>query len=113
MDAVVHMVLKGRLAEMMVMAAPEIYRTYVSYYRKHRPVLYVRLMKALYGFMKSALLFYQKLSGDMKSAGFKINPYDPCVVNKMVGGDQPTVTWHVDNLKVSHRNPQVVGKFVE
>ena len=36
--------------------------------------------------------------------GFKINPYDPCVLNKMVNGHQMTIYWHVDDLKVSHKN---------
>ena len=47
MDDVVHMLLKGRLKELMVMAAPELYRTYVLYDINNRSVLYVRLTKAL------------------------------------------------------------------
>ena len=69
--------------------------------------------KALYGCLKSSLLFYRKLSGDLKSASFKINPYDLCLAKKMVGGEKLTVTWHVDDLKVSHRNPKVVRRSVE
>jgi hypothetical protein len=52
--------------------------------------------------MKAALLYYQHFVKDLKSIGFKINPYDPCVANKMVQGKQLTVVWHVDDLKVSH-----------
>ena len=40
-------------------------------------VLYVWLQKAFYGCIKSALLFYEKLLGDLKAYGFSINPYDP------------------------------------
>ena len=76
-------------------------------------MLYTRLTKALYGCLKSALLFYQKLSGDLVQHGFKINPYDPCVANRMVNGHQLTVTWHVDDLKVSHRDEKVVSSFVK
>ena len=57
--------------------------------------------KALYGCLKSALLFYEKLVGDLEAYGFNINPYDPCVDNKMIGGKQLTVCWHVGNLKIS------------
>ena len=44
--------------------------------------------------------------------GFKINPYEPCMANKMVKGSQMTVTWHVDDLKVSHRDPKAVTVFL-
>ena len=40
--------------------------------------------------------------------GFNINPYNPCVANKEINGSQMTVTWHVDNLKVSHKDPAEV-----
>ena len=38
--------------------------------------------------------------------GFVMNYHNPYVANKMVNGSQTTVTWHVDNLKVSLVNPQ-------
>ena len=34
--------------------------------------------------------------------GFEVNPYDPSVANKIINGTQMTVTWHVDDLKISH-----------
>ncbi len=49
-------------------------------------MLYLRLQKVLYGMMLSALLFYQKLVLELKSMGFVINPYDPCIANKIVDG---------------------------
>ena len=48
------------------------------------PIIYVRLKKALYGILRSSLLFYRKLRGELEAYGFKINPYDPCAGNKMV-----------------------------
>ena len=30
-----------------------------------------------------------------------MNPYDPCVANKLVNCSQTTVCWHVDYLKIS------------
>ena len=50
---------------------------------------------------KSALLFYEKLVGDLEAYGFRINPYDPCVANKVVGGKQLTLCWNVENLRIS------------
>ena len=82
----------GKLAELMVKVAPEIYTKYVIINPKGETVLYVRLLNALYGIMKAALLYYQCFVADLKSIGFEINPYDPCVANKMiVEGKQLTV----------------------
>ena len=78
------MVLRVELAEMMVHIAPQIYRPYVKVDKKGTPILYVRLNKALYGLLRSILLFYRKLRGGLEAYGFKINPYDPCVGNKIV-----------------------------
>jgi hypothetical protein len=44
-------------------------------------VLYVRLIKALYGCVQSALLWYKLFSNTLKEMGFVINPYDPCIAN--------------------------------
>ena len=54
--------------------------------------------------MKSAFLFYEKLVGDLEAYEFRINPYDPCMANKMVDGKQSTVCWHIDDLKLSRVN---------
>ena len=110
MENEVHVVFRGTLAEMMLMADPALYRPFVSY-ETGKPVLYVRIQKALYGCLKSALLLYEKLVGDLKADGFKINPYDPCVANKMIGGKQLTVCWHVDDLKISCVDENEVTKM--
>ena len=61
--------------------------------------------KALYDLLQSALIFYKKLRKDLETYGFVINPYDPCVVNATIESHQMMVTWHVDDLKVSHKDP--------
>ncbi|KAL7464347.1 hypothetical protein ACHAXS_004676 [Conticribra weissflogii] len=111
-DHDVHMVLEGKLAELMDLVAPHIYRKHITTNKNGQPMLYVRLHKALYGLLKSALLFYKKLCSDLSEQGFKINPYDPCVANKTVNGEQLTVLWHVDDLKISHRETVVVTNFI-
>ena len=85
MDDEVHVVFRRTLEYMMVVADPALYRLFVSY-ETGKPFLYVRLQKALYGCLKSTLLFYKKLVVDLEGYGFRINPYGPCVVNKMIGG---------------------------
>ena len=82
LDELVHMRLTGALAEYMVMIAPEIYSEYVHVDKNNKKVLYVRLKKALYGLLRSALLFYRKLSKVLDDEGFVKNNYDSCVDNK-------------------------------
>ena len=53
--------------------------------------------------LKSALLFYLKLQNDLEGHGYEVRPYDPCMANKMINGEQMTTTWHVDELMVSHK----------
>ena len=43
--------------------------------------------------------------------GFVQNKYDMCTFNKMVNGEQITVQFHVDNLKVSHKDQAVLKDF--
>ena len=52
--------------------------------------------------LKSALLFYCKLQKDLEDMGFEVNPYNSYVANKTVNESQMTVTWHIDDLNISH-----------
>jgi hypothetical protein len=42
-----------------------------------------------------------------------INPYDPCVANKMIEGDQMTICFHVDDCKLSHHKTKVMDSMIE
>ena len=106
------MKIRGPLVDMLVDLAPEVYANYVTFEGKSK-VLYVHVLKAIYGMLRSAMLFYKKLKKDLESIGFKTNPYDPCVANRMVNGKQHTVTWHVDDLKSSHVDPKVNDRFIK
>jgi hypothetical protein len=97
---------------MLLSLDPVMYKPFVVYEGAVK-VLYVELLKALYGTLQAALLFYKKLKKDLESIGFKINPYDPCVANRMENGKQHTVTWHVDDLKSSHEDPKINDKFLK
>ena len=90
-DETVLMLLRGKLAELLVKVDPKLYRKYVITLRKGILMLYVKLSKALYGMLRSALLFYKKLASELIKMGFEINPYNPCVANKMINGCQMTV----------------------
>ena len=68
----------------MVATAPEIYKKYLTINRKVDLVLYVEALNALYEIMKAALLLYIKFVANLKSVGFQLNPYNPCVANNIV-----------------------------
>jgi hypothetical protein len=69
-DEVEHVKFEGEIAEMLVKMDPKLYRKYVK--DEHgKSVLYVELLKALYGTLRAALLFWKLLSsklvlGDLK-----------------------------------------------
>jgi hypothetical protein len=113
MDEEVIMTIRGRLADLMVKSAPNIYRKYITIDANNQTILYMKLQKALYGCHRSTLLFYQKLAGDLKSQGVELNPYDPCVANKMINGKQFTLTWHVEYIKMSHDDHKEVTRVIE
>ncbi len=107
------MVLKVKLATMLLNIAPEVYRRYTTADKKGTPVLYVKLQNALYGLMRASLLFYRKLRLELEAYGFEVNPYYPCVANlDSPGGKQLTVIWHVDDLMVMCEEDFELTKFL-
>jgi hypothetical protein len=42
-----------------------------------------------------------------------INPYDPCVANKMIEGDHMTICFHVDDCKLSHCKTKVMDSMIK
>jgi hypothetical protein len=83
------------------------YEKYITY-ENGKKVLYMKLIKALYSCMQSAMLWYETFKGCLEGLGFKLNPYDPCVANKTINSKQCTICWYVDDNKISHVNPKVV-----
>ena len=61
----------------MVKVSPKIYRKYVIVSSKGELILYVQILKVLYGLLQIALLFYSNFVKDLESYVFHINQYDP------------------------------------
>jgi Reverse transcriptase (RNA-dependent DNA polymerase) len=100
------------MLDLLIEIDAEMYEPCIVMEGKER-VMYVELLKALYGTVRATRLFWEKLSGKLVEWGFTPNPYDPCVMNKMIEGKQLTVAWHVDDLKASHIMSTVVTQFIE
>ena len=62
--------------------------------------------------LKSSLLFYKKLRADLESIGFKVNPYDPCIANKTINGDQMMIIWHINDLNIPHQDGWEVTNII-
>lgn len=104
------MKIRGMLVDMLVQMDPGLYGPKVVM-ENGKKVLYTEVLQAIYGMLQSALLSYNKLRENLESDGFIFNPYDPCVCNKAVEGENLTIVIHVDDLKVSHKNPRIVDQF--
>ena len=91
---------------------PEQYEEYVVY-ENNKPVLYVEILRALYGMLESAWLWYNKFRKDLEDEGFVFNAYNPCVANKLVGETQMTIKFYVDDLMSSHIDPTVNDDFLK
>ena len=86
---------------------------------KGQKVMYGKANKALYGTLNASLLFWKDLTGKIgewkfgdNNDRFILNPYDTCVANCMINGKQCTILWHVDDLKISHKDPTVVTDII-
>ena len=112
-DELVHVRFTGEMVNMLLHIDYDKYKDYVVTERDDK-VMYMELLKALYGTLRAACLFWEKLSKQLIDAwGFTPNKYDDCVVNKTINGHQMTVVWHVDDLKVSHVDRKEVDKFIK
>jgi hypothetical protein len=63
--------------------------------------------------MVEILLYYRKFVNSLMDIDFVINPYDPCVTNKIIEGEQMTICFHVDDCKFSHRKNKVMDSMIE
>ena len=112
MDELVHVLFEGEMVDKLLEIDQDLYASYITE-EKGTKVMYVELLKALYGTLRAALLFWEKLQAKLVNDwGFTPNRYDSCVVNKKVNRKQLTVAWHVDELKVSHEEDNILDEFI-
>ena len=102
----------GPAIDAVVKANKEKYEKFITFEGKTR-VLYLQLLKAMYGTLTAALLWYQMFAEFLLEQGFELNKYDMCVANKIVNDSQLTICWYVDDLKISHKDEKEVTKMIE
>ena len=71
-----HVLMKfvGRAIDILIEINPE-YEDCVIIEKGQR-VLYVEVLRSIYGCIEAALLWYEMFTKSLKKMGFKINPYD-------------------------------------
>ena len=80
---------------------------------RKKKFLYGQLIKAVYGTLLRAIIFYNKLLKHLiLDHGFVQNEYDMCTFNKMMNGEQIIVQFHFDSSKVSHKDQAVLEDFL-
>jgi hypothetical protein len=104
------MKITGILLDLLVSLDPELYGPHVVY-EDGKKVLYLEVIRALYGMLVAALLWYQQFRKDLEGQGFKFTAYDPCDANRVKDKKQQTIKFHVDDLKSSHVDPKVNDDF--
>ena len=75
------MKIRGKLVDWLLEIAPTEYASLVVIERGVK-VLYLHILRAIYGMIEASLLWYRKFRTDLEKIGFEFNVYDPCVANR-------------------------------
>ena len=67
------MKIPGVLVDWLVAMDPDAYSRFVVY-ENGKKVLYVEILRALYGMLIASLTWYRKLKSDLEEIGFQFNP---------------------------------------
>jgi hypothetical protein len=105
--------IRGILVDILVEIDPYVYKSYVSKDNKGSKQLMVQCQNALHGTMVASLLYYRKFVKSLTYIDFVINPYDPCVANKMIECEQMTICFHIYDCKLSHSKTKVMDSMIE
>ena len=81
MDNFVLMIFEGEMVDYLVQTNPDKYGPFVHVTKSGKKILYVQLIKALYGCIQSAMLWWKLLTSTLIKEGFTVNPFDQCIAN--------------------------------
>ena len=102
--------LVGESVGIMYKVNPEYMKNVVC--EKGKKVLYLSVLQAVYGCIKSALLWHELFAGTLQKIGYRIKFHDKCVVNRVINGKQYMITWYVNDKK-SHVDKNVGTRDME
>ena len=74
--------------------------------------MYSEAKKAMYINLEASLIFWTKLSKSLEKIVYLRNKYNWCVMNNIIKGKQWTIIWHINNMKMSHIDSDVVSGVI-
>ena len=80
--------IRGVIVNLLLKIYPELYGHFVATDKKGEKGIIVQCMNAIYITMTNSLLYYKKFLNTLKRTEFQLNPYDPCVANRLVHYNQ-------------------------
>jgi urease gamma subunit len=89
------------------------YEEYVTMNSRGEKQLLLQCQNAIFGTIIASLLFYNKFCKTLKANDFELNPYKPCVGNRMVNGMQQTCGFHVDDVMLTCVDVSNNDHFIE
>jgi hypothetical protein len=101
------MTLDPIMAKRLVVIKPE----WGGYVRSDATMVVV-LTKAIYGCIESARLWYNMLTNILIQHGYKANPLEPCIMNKIEDGIQCTIIIYVDDLMFTCINQSMMDSTI-
>ncbi len=104
--------IRGVLVDWLVAIAPKVDSQYVTVGKKGDKQPLVEFKNTIYGTMVAALLYYCKFAESLAKNELIMNPYDPCVWNKIINSKQCTICFHVDDCKISHVSVEVLDNII-
>ena len=105
--------IRGVLVDILVEISPGVYKLHVTTDKNGVKQLLVQCHNALYGTMVASLLYYRMFTNNLTDIGFKIIPYNLCISNKMIDGQQMTICNHVDDCKLIHCRSKVNDRMIK
>jgi hypothetical protein len=103
----VFMKIRRTLVDMSLDIAPDVCGPHVTADKKGIKQLLVQHQNAIWGAMAASMLHCQTFCRSLTGKGFEFNSYDQhVVVNKLIKKKQMTIAFHVDDCKLSHKNPK-------
>ena len=72
----------------------------------------VQILKAQYGCVESARLWYEHISKALVEQDFQINPFDPCIFQRISGDIHTYITLYIDDLMIFSDEVRLVDDII-
>ena len=101
---------RGQLSEMLLEIDPENRKDFVIGEGRDK-VLHERVLKALCVILMASILHHNEFENHIEAVGCQINPCDICAASEIIKRNQCALTWHTDDVKLSHVDSEDIDKF--